>query len=66
MAAFLIRAIIYKDRVFDVSFGMIRYNDKSEIKRGFITVIHDITESYELDKARREFVANSSRASHHP
>ena len=56
----LIRAIIYKDRVFDVSFGMIRYNDKSEIKRGFITVIHDITESYELDKARREFVANVS------
>ena len=56
----LIRALIYKDHVLDVSFGMIRYNDKSEIKRGFITVIHDITESYELDKARREFVANVS------
>ncbi|MBQ4042905.1 MAG: HAMP domain-containing protein [Clostridia bacterium] len=51
---------VYNDRVFDISFGRIRYIS-DEVKRlGLIAVIHDITSRFELDKSRREFVANVS------
>lgn len=56
----VIHELVYNNRVFDVSFGVIKYLKDNELQEGFITIIHDITETYELDKSRREFVANVS------
>ena len=56
----IFRDKVYNGRVFDVSFGRIHYIS-DEVKRvGLIAVIHDITSRFELDKSRREFVANVS------
>jgi len=56
----IFRDKVYNDRVFDISFGRIHYIS-DEVKRvGLIAVIHDITSRFELDKSRREFVANVS------
>lgn len=52
--------IVSAGRVLEVSFGRIRYNDAGKMYSGVITVIHDITSRYELEKSRREFVANVS------
>lgn len=52
--------VIFADRVLEVNFGGIRYNEAGEMSDGIITVIHDVTSRYELEKARREFVANVS------
>lgn len=52
--------VVFAGRVLEVSFGRIRYNDNGQMRSGVITVIHDITGRYELEKARREFVANVS------
>ncbi len=52
--------VIFNSKVLEVNFGGIRYNENSEMKDGVITVIHDVTSRYELEKARREFVANVS------
>ncbi|MBQ8004817.1 MAG: HAMP domain-containing protein, partial [Clostridia bacterium] len=52
--------VIFADKVLEVNFGGIRYNEGGEMRDGVITVIHDVTSRYELDKARREFVANVS------
>jgi two-component system sensor histidine kinase VicK len=46
--------------VLEVTFGRIRYNEDSKMHNGVIIVIHDMTGRYELDKSRREFVANVS------
>lgn len=51
---------VYGDRVLDVSFGVITYPKDGVTKDGLITVIHDITSRYELDRSRRDFVANVS------
>jgi len=56
----IFRDKIYNNRVFDVSFGLIHYISEDVKRVGLITVIHDITNRYELDKSRREFVANVS------
>lgn len=53
-------SVVFGGHVFEVSFGRIRYNDNGQMRRGVITVVHDITGRYELEKARREFVANVS------
>ncbi len=53
-------SVVFAGRVLEVSFGRIRYNDDGHMRSGVITVIHDITGRYELEKARREFVANVS------
>jgi len=56
----IFRDKVYNGRVFDISFGRIHYIS-DEVKRvGLIAVIHDITSRFELDKSRREFVANVS------
>ena len=56
----IFRDKVYNGRVFDVSFGRIHFIS-DEVKRvGLIAVIHDITSRFELDKSRREFVANVS------
>ncbi len=57
--------LIFRDRpfggrVFDVSFGRIHYISDNVKHVGLIAVIHDITNRFELDKSRREFVANVS------
>lgn len=57
--------LIFRDRpfggrVFDVSFGRIHYLSDNAKHVGLIAVIHDITNRFELDKSRREFVANVS------
>ena len=52
--------VMYNGRVLDINFGTIQYNENNTIHDGYITVIHDITGRYELEKSRREFVANVS------
>lgn len=53
-------AVRYKGRIYELYFGNIRYRDASSMREGVILVIHDVTQSYELDRSRREFVANAS------
>ncbi len=52
--------IMYNGRVLDINFGNIKYNENNASHDGLIAVIHDITGRYELEKSRREFVANVS------
>ncbi len=52
--------IVFASKVLEVNFGGIRYNESGEMRDGIITVIHDVTSRYELEKSRREFVANVS------
>ncbi len=52
--------VIFASKVLEVNFGGIRYSEGGEMRDGIITVIHDVTSRYELEKARREFVANVS------
>lgn len=52
--------IMYNGRVLDINFGNIKYNENNASHDGIIAVIHDITGRYELEKSRREFVANVS------
>ncbi len=52
--------VVFNGKVIEVNFGGIRYSDKGNMSDGVITVIHDVTSRYELDRARREFVANVS------
>ncbi len=57
---FIFRDRIFAGRVFDVSFGMIRYAEGGKMVPGCIVIAHDVTGRYELDESRREFVANVS------
>lgn len=52
--------VVFASKVLEVNFGGIRYNENGEMRDGIITVIHDVTSRYELEKSRREFVANVS------
>ncbi|MCR5262591.1 MAG: cell wall metabolism sensor histidine kinase WalK [Clostridiales bacterium] len=49
--------IVYGGKALDITFS--RFESESG-QSGYITVIHDVTSRYELDKAQREFVANVS------
>ena len=53
-------AVTYNDRIYELYFGNIRYRDVEKMREGIILVIHDVTQSYSLDRSRREFVANVS------
>ena len=57
---FVFRDRIFAGRVFDVSFGVIRYAEGRKKVSGCIVIAHDVTGRYELDESRREFVANVS------
>lgn len=57
---YVIREIALRERIFDVSLGNFRYMENNESHTGVIAVIHDVTGRYELDRSRREFVANVS------
>lgn len=52
--------VVYENRVFDVSFGKFNFNLSDKSFGGYIAVLHDVTESFELDKSRREFIATVS------
>lgn len=52
--------VIYNNRVFDISFGKFNFYLSNEKYGGYIAVLHDVTESFELDKSRREFIATVS------
>lgn len=53
-------AVEYKDCVYELYFGNIRYRDTARMREGVILVIHDVTQTFALDRSRREFVANAS------
>ncbi len=57
---YVVREIALCERIFDVSLGNFRYMEENETMTGVIAVIHDVTGRYELDRSRREFVANVS------
>jgi len=50
----------FAGRVFDVSIGEMKYSTDNVQRVGVIAVFHDVTSRFELDNARREFVANVS------
>ncbi|MBQ8508976.1 MAG: HAMP domain-containing protein [Clostridia bacterium] len=52
--------VMFDGKVLDVNFGNIRYMADNASHDGVLAVIHDETGRYELDKSRREFVANVS------
>lgn len=52
--------VTYENRVFDVSFGKFNFNLSDKSFGGYIAVLHDVTESFELDRSRREFIATVS------
>lgn len=52
--------VVFKNRVFDISFGKFNFNTSDSAYSGYIVVLHDVTESFELDKSRREFIATVS------
>ena len=55
-----LREIVYENKALDISISEFGYAEQNRVKNGYITVIHDVTSRYELDKAQREFVANVS------
>lgn len=57
---YVVRDVIYGEKVLDITFAEFRYIEKNEEVSGIMCVIHDITSRYELDKSRREFVADVS------
>ncbi|MCQ2431246.1 MAG: cell wall metabolism sensor histidine kinase WalK [Clostridia bacterium] len=56
----VIRELTIGERVFDLSLGNYNYVEENEMQSGIIAVVHDVTGRYELDRSRREFVANVS------
>lgn len=56
----VVPAVHYRDQVYELYFGNIRYRDGGSMRAGFLLVIHDVTQSFALDRSRREFVANVS------
>ncbi len=47
-------------RMFDLSLGHYTYVEENHQHVGVLAVLHDVTGRYELDRSRREFVANVS------
>ena len=49
-------------KVYDVGYARLRYSadERGVMETGCVFIIHDVTARYELDKSRREFVANVS------
>lgn len=52
--------IPFQGRVFDVSLGRFSFDIADNPFKGYIAVIHDVTEHFELEKSRREFIATVS------
>lgn len=58
--SYVVRDVAFGGRVLDINLGYLRYIEDNTAHTGCITVMHDITARYELDKQQREFVANVS------
>lgn len=56
----ILNNVIFKNKVFDISFGKFNFYLSDSTYSGYIAVLHDVTESFELDKSRREFIATVS------
>ena len=57
----ILNDIMYDGKVFDVTFAEFKYAFEGNNQNiGIMCVIHDNTGRYELDKSRREFVADVS------
>ncbi len=52
--------VLFNSSVFDINFGKFNFNLSDTKYGGYIAVLHDVTESFELDKSRREFIATVS------
>lgn len=52
--------VMFDGKVLDVSFAKFHYTANNSQHDGILAVIHDETGRYELDRSRREFVANVS------
>ncbi len=57
---YIVRDVIFDEKALDVNLAEFRYFEKNTEKKGIMCVIHDNTSSYELDKSRREFIADIS------
>ena len=57
---YMMRDVIYGEKALDITFAEFKYIEKEGEKAGIMCVIHDNTSRYELDKSRREFVADVS------
>lgn len=57
---YILRDVQMGDKALDINLGTLKYPDGNQLHEGMIAVIHDITIRAELDKSRREFVANVS------
>lgn len=57
---YVVRDVLYGEKAFDVTFAEFKYTQEEKEQVGIMCVIHDNTGRYELDKSRREFVADVS------
>lgn len=57
---YVIRDVIFNGKALDITFAEFRYTQSEKENVGIMCVIHDNTGRYELDKSRREFVADVS------
>lgn len=57
---YVVRDVLYGEKAFDVTFAEFKYTQEEKDHVGIMCVIHDNTGRYELDKSRREFVADVS------
>ncbi len=57
---YMVRDVMFDEKALDVNLAEFRYFEKNIEKKGIMCVIHDNTSRYELDKSRREFVADIS------
>lgn len=57
---YVVNDVIYGDKALDVTFADFKYSENGETLRGIMCLLHDVTGRYELDKSRREFVADVS------
>ncbi|MBE6632365.1 MAG: cell wall metabolism sensor histidine kinase WalK [Ruminococcaceae bacterium] len=58
--SFVLRDVKFGSKALDVNLGNFKYIEGKKTHDGCIVVMHDITNRYELEKARSEFVANVS------
>lgn len=57
---YVISDVIFEGKALDITFAEFRYTQSEKENAGIMCVIHDNTGRYELDKSRREFVADVS------
>lgn len=57
---YVISDVIFEGKALDITFAEFRYTQSNDENAGIMCVIHDNTGRYELDKSRREFVADVS------